>query len=97
MKTLIDIIAIALFSTWLLGWFTPINSIRDRVVTKLVDTIVKFNMLWAQPLLAVFMCPKCLSFWASLLYFQNLSYALITSFLATIIHYTLKQIGDVES
>lgn len=96
LKILTDLVGIALFANWLLGWFTPLNSIRERLVGKMVNTMVRHNMLWAQPLLAVFTCPKCLTFWATLIYTKNFTYALIGSFIATLIHYILKTIGDVK-
>lgn len=94
MKTLIDIIGLALFVNWLLHWFTPIQKYRERLVDKMVRMMVKVRMFWAEPLLQVFVCVTCLSFWSSLIYFQNFTYALITSFLALcfeqIIKYTNK-------
>ena len=79
---LIDLVGIALFSCFLTGWFEPLNKYRNRIVEKLIDIIVKHNMLWTQPLISVFSCPMCLAFWASLIYTQNLTYALITSIMA---------------
>lgn len=96
MNPFLDIIGIALFANFLLGWFTPLNGIREKLINKMVRTMVRHNMLWAQPLLAVFTCPKCLTLYATLIYTQNFTYALIGSFIATVIHYILKTIGDVQ-
>jgi len=94
MKTLIDIIGLALFVNFLLHWFGPIQSWRECLVEKMVRTMVKYRLFFAEPLLQVFVCVTCLSFWSSLIYFQNFTYALITSFLALcfeqIIKYTNK-------
>jgi len=84
MMNLIDLVGIALFSCFLTGWFDPLNKYRNRIVDKMIRTIIKYNMFWAQPLISVFSCPMCLAFWASLLYTQNLTSALITSIMAVI-------------
>jgi len=90
MKTLIDIIGLALFVNFLLHWFGPIQPWRERLVEKLVKWMVQFNLWFAEPLLSFFTCVQCLSFWSSLVCFQNLTYALITSFIAVVIEKILK-------
>lgn len=90
MEQMIDIIGLALFVNWLLHWFTPIQGWRERLVEKLVRMMIKTRMFWAEPLLQVFTCVQCLSFWSSLLYFQNFTLALITSFLAVTFEKILK-------
>tara|TARA_R110001632_G_scaffold1831_3_gene8089 strand:+ start:368 stop:661 length:294 start_codon:yes stop_codon:yes gene_type:complete len=90
MELLIDILGLALFVNFLLHWFTPIQSWREHLVEKMVRVIVRFNLFFAEPLLTVFTCVMCLSFWSSLLYFQNFTYALITSFVAVVIEKILK-------
>ena len=94
MNEFLDIIGIALFSNWLIGWFEPIQSYRERLVEKMVNWIVRARIFWAQPLLTVFTCPMCLAFWASLIYTQNFLYALITSFLALLIYNEIKKTKD---
>ena len=89
-KILTDIIGLALFVNWLLHWFSPIQKYRERLVDKMVRMIVKARIFWAEPLLLVFTCPQCLGFWSALLYFQNFTYALITSFLALCFEKILK-------
>jgi hypothetical protein len=90
MEKLIDIIGIALFVNFLLHWFGPIQNWRERLVAKLVGWMVKFNLWFAEPLLSFFTCVQCLSFWTSLVYFQNLTLALITSFVAVCCEKILK-------
>ena len=92
-----DMIGIALFSCFLTGWFEPLNPIRNKIVEKLIDTIVKYNMLWAQPFISVFMCPMCLAFWASLIYTTNLTSALITSLMAVVADTLIKIYSYVKS
>lgn len=93
-QMLIDILGIALFSNWLIGWFEPIQSYRERLVEKMVDWIVRARMFWAQPLLTVFTCPMCLAFWSALVYFQNFTAALVTSFLSLLIYNEIKKTKD---
>lgn len=90
MALLIELIGLALFVNWLLHWFTPIQPWREKLVDKLVRTMVKYNLWFAEPLLTVFTCVTCLSFWSALFYFQNFTYALITSFTAVVIEKILK-------
>jgi hypothetical protein len=97
MSTLIDLVGIALFSNWLLGWFEPLNKYRNKLVDKMINTMVKHNLLWAQPLLAVFNCPMCLAFWSSLIYTKNFTYALIASFMALVFNLIITLYSYVKS
>ena len=90
MERWIDVVGLALFVNFLLHWFGPIQNWRERLVEKIVRTMVKYNLWVAEPLLSFFTCVQCLSFWSSLLYFQNFTYALITSFVAVVIEKILK-------
>jgi len=90
MELWIELLGLALFVNFLLHWFTPIQSWRERLVEKMVRIMVKHNLWFAEPLLTIFTCVQCLSFWSSLLYFQNFTYALITSFTAVVIEKILK-------
>jgi hypothetical protein len=86
----IELLGLALFVNFLLHWFAPIQPWREKLVDKLVRMMVKHNLWFAEPLLTIFTCVQCLSFWSSLLYFQNFTYALITSFTAVVIEKILK-------
>ena len=86
----VNVIGLALFINFLLHWFSPIQSWREHLVGKMVRIMVKYNMFWAEPLLTIFTCVQCLSFWSALLYYQNFTYALITSFIAVVIEKILK-------
>lgn len=97
MDLLIDLLGIALFSNWLTHWFTPLNPIREKIVDKAVNMIVKANILWAQPLLLPFTCARCLAFWATLIYTYNFFYAMVGSLFAQIIYYIIKKTNYVES
>ncbi len=90
MELWIELLGLALFVNFLLHWFGPIQPWREKLVDKLVRMMVKHNLWFAEPLLTIFTCVQCLSFWSSLLYFQNFTYALITSFTAVVIEKILK-------
>lgn len=96
MDLLTNIVAIALIANWITWWFTPLDPIREKIVKKLVDKIVSVNAYWAYPLITVFTCPKCLSFWVALIYMQNFFYALICAAVSQIIMFILKETQDVK-
>ena len=96
LSILTDIVGLALFVNWLLHWFSPIQKYRERLVEKLIRVMVKYNLYFAEPLITVFTCPYCLGFWSALIYFQNFTYALITSFLALSFNYIIKKFQNVE-
>lgn len=97
MELLINFLGIAIFANWLTWWFTPLEPVRQKIVNRIVRWGTKYNIWWPQSLLTVLFCPKCISFWATLIWSRNLSYALIVSFLATIIQYILNKIEDAQS
>ena len=89
-KILTDIIGLALFMNWLIWWFTPLNKFREKIIDKLVNTMVEHKLWFMQPFILVFTCVQCSSFWVALICFQNLTFALITSFLAVCFEMVLK-------
>jgi len=95
-QVIIDILGIALFANWLTHWATFLAPARNYIVEKMVNMMVKANMLWAQNVVLIITCAKCLSFWSSLIFFQNLTYALITSLVAQIFYYIIKKTNYVE-
>ena len=95
MEILLNIVGIALFANWLTHWNTAITPYRDKVVGKMVNTIVKYNMLWAQPMILIFTCARCLTFFSTLVYTQNLTYALIGSLLAQVVYWLIKKTNYV--
>jgi hypothetical protein len=96
MSHLIDLISIALFANFITHWFTPLHPLRDRIVSKLTDTIVKHNIFWAMNLVLLITCASCISFWGALIYTWNFGEALITSFLAVVIRLIIKLHNNVE-
>ena len=53
-------------------------------------------MLWAQPMILIFTCARCLTFFSTLVYTQNLTYALIGSLLAQVVYWLIKKTNYVE-
>ena len=89
---LIDLLGIALFTNWLLWWFSPLEPLRTAIIDRVVRWGTKYNIWWPQTLLPYLFCVKCTAFWGTLIWSANLSYALITSFLAIIIKYILEYV-----
>ena len=52
----IDLLGLALFVNFLLHWFGPIQPWRERLVEKMIRTMVRYNLFFAEPLLTVFTC-----------------------------------------
>ena len=78
---ILQIIGLALLACFTAYQFTPLCWVKDKL--KLYNLPGYFGML--------FYCPKCLGFWITLIYLQNLWLALIVSNLA----YLIKFIHDL--
>ena len=92
MELIVNLLGIALFTNWVVWWFAPLEPLRKYIIDRIVRWGTKFNIWWPQRLLPVLFCVKCTSFWGTLIWSTNLSYALITSFLAITIQYILKHV-----
>ena len=92
MELMINLLGIAIFTNWLLWWFSPLEPIRKKIVDKMVRWSITLNATWVHSFIPVLFCSKCIAFWGTLIWSKNLSYALITSFLAIIIQYILKYV-----
>jgi hypothetical protein len=82
MINIIGYTALALLFT---KYFTPIQQPKAWVVDKLVNVVIKTKQYWAMELVKILTCPKCFSFWFTLVYTCNLWYAAIASILAMVI------------
>jgi hypothetical protein len=78
---ILQIIGLALLACFIAYQFTPLCWVKDKL--KLYNLPSYLGML--------FYCPKCLGFWITLIYLQNLWLALIVSNLA----YLIKFIHDL--
>lgn len=78
---MIEIVGIAILVNMLTHWFTPIQSVKYKVVDKLP--------LWIGKL---FLCSKCAGFWFGWIYFQDPILAALTSFTSYVIDFLIYQI-----
>ncbi len=78
---MIEILGISILCNMITHWFTPIQSVKYKIVDKLPQWM-------ATP----FLCSKCLGFWLGLIYFQNPILAAITSFTAYLVDFIIYQI-----
>jgi hypothetical protein len=75
-------------------YFTPIQQPKAWVVDKLVTLVIRTKQYWAMELVKILTCPKCFSFWFTLVYTCNLWYAAVASILAMIINLTIQKLED---
>jgi len=90
-ETLISIALLSNFITW---YFEPLTTIREWIVDMYIRWCVKYNMFWATKASLLLTCPKCLAFWGTLAYTQNLIDAIIASILALLIHKMLRYVAE---
>ena len=93
MELWINLLGIAIFVNWLAWWFRPLDTVRRGIISKVTRWSINLDVLWPlDHLLPVLFCVKCIAFWGTLIWSMNLSYALITSFLAIVIKYILEYV-----
>ena len=93
MELIINLLGIAIFTNWLAWWFTPLEPLRRSIINKIVRWSIQLHISWPlERVLPVLFCVKCIAFWGTLIWSMNLSYALITSFLAITIKYILEHV-----
>jgi len=90
-ETLISIALLSNFVTW---YFEPLTTIREYIVDIYIRFCVKYNLFWATKASLLLTCPKCLAFWGTLVYTQNLIDAIIASILALLIHKMLRYVAE---
>ena len=90
-ETLISIALLSNFVTW---FFEPLTTIREYIVDTYIRFCVKYNLFWATKASLLLTCPKCLAFWGTLVYTQNLIDAIIASILALLIHKMLRYVAE---
>jgi len=73
MDTIIQVLGLASLSVMFAWWFEPIQWIKNSL------SLYQYN--WAKYLY----CSKCISFWVSLLWFQNLFLAAFTAVIGFLI------------
>lgn len=93
-ETIISAALLANFITW---YFVPFDNVRDYIVTKWVNFCLRtLKQPWMVNMVQIITCPKCLAFWGTLIYTQNLIDAILASVLALFIKWMLKYISNAE-
>lgn len=85
---LVNILGIAVIGNMIAFWYTPIQSVKDRFIG-FFDNIP----LLRYPL-TVLQCSKCASFVVSLIFFQDLLAAALTSLVGLIINFIIDYINN---
>lgn len=91
------LISIALLSNFVTWYFEPLTTFREWIVDAYIRFCVKHNFFWATKASLILTCPKCLAFWGTLVYTQNLLDAIVASVLALFIQFTLKYVLNANS
>ena len=87
---MIELLGYSALSLMIVKLFTPLNPVRERVIDFLVRTMVRRNWGWLQSVIIVLMCPMCFSFWATLLYTQDIWKATIVAVMTRLIDLTIE-------
>ena len=88
-ETIISAALLANFLTW---YFAPLDKIRDYIVAKWVDITIRYRLYFLTQSVIVITCAKCMAFWGTLIYTQNLIDAILASMLAVGIKWMLKYV-----
>ena len=88
------LISISLISVFVTGYYRPLDPIREWITNKWVSFFVRREMYRTAEVAIVFNCAKCMAFIATLIYMQNLIYAIISSILALLINYIIRYVTE---
>lgn len=75
---MIELLGYAALGYWAARWFSPLQAIKDWYFEK-------FPFRYDY----VFYCPKCVTFWGTLIYTENIFSAVISSLLAYMITFVV--------
>ena len=93
-QTLEILISISLISVFVTGYYRPLDSIREWITSKWIGFFVPKQMYKTAEVAIVFNCAKCMAFIATLIYTQNLIYAIISSIFALLINYIIRYVTE---
>jgi len=88
------IISAALLANFITWFFVPFEPIREYIVTKWVDFTIRYKLYFMTQWISIITCVKCLAFWGTLVYTQNLIDAILASMLALFIKWMLKYVSQ---
>ncbi len=86
---MIELLGYSALSLLIVKLFSPLQPVRERVLDFLVRTMVRRNWGWLHSIIVVLTCSMCFSFWATLVYTQDIWKAAIVAVLTRIIDLTL--------
>jgi hypothetical protein len=91
---MIELLGYSALSLMIVKLFTPLHSVRERIINFLIRTMVSRNWGWLQSVIIVLTCPMCFSFWATLLYTQDIWKATIVAVMTRLIDLTIEFLED---
>lgn len=86
---MIELLGYSALSLLIVKLFSPLEPVRSRVIDFLVRTMVRYNWAWLHSIIVVLTCSMCFSFWATLIYTQDIWKAAIVAVLTRIIDLTI--------
>ena len=95
---MIELLALSALSLLFVKYFSPIQPVREWIVNKLINFMIKYKLWFLEYLVQILTCPFCFSFWLTLGLTLSLYKAAIVSVLTMIALYTteslLKYLSD---
>jgi hypothetical protein len=81
---MIELVGIAILINFYTFWFNPFNiqEWKDAKITRLLEWTIDKEYFWAQSLIRVLYCEKCIGFWIGLIVYQDIFMAAILSLTA---------------
>jgi hypothetical protein len=87
---MIELLGYSALSLMIVKLFTPLDPVRERVIDFIIRLMIKRNWYWLQSIVIVLTCSMCFSFWATLLYTQDIWKATIVSVMTRLIDLTIE-------
>lgn len=89
---MIEVLGLACIALLFVKYFSPIQPIREWIVDRIVDLMIKMNWWWLHYLVQVLTCPFCFSFWLTLGITVSLYKAAIAGVITMIALYTMESL-----
>ena len=87
---MIELLGYSALSLMIVKLFTPLDPVRERVIDFIIRLMIKRSWYWLQSLVIVLTCSMCFSFWATLLYTQDIWKATIVAVMTRLIDLTIE-------
>ena len=96
-----EILYYSAISLLAIKYFSPIQPLREWVVDRVIQVMIKLKWFWLHHVVQVLACPFCFAFWLSLGLTLNLGKAAVTAMLTMVVMYVietlLKYLSDDKS